>query len=123
MRIECNIKPTRLLAGIFLIFCFNTADDCYMADAAQRAEYVLNDTGKVYVGQYYRIGGRDWLFGQFEEGILDIALKLLREDNRAKKDPEKSLRKRSSPAYCGRVLSAMVHIFCGEVLSFLLFSI
>ena len=81
-----------------------------MEDKAKRNEYVLNDTGILYYGQYYRWGGMDWLFGQFESGILDIALKLLREAPNAMKNPLKSLKKRSSPIYCSRTLSAMVSL-------------
>ncbi|CAK8691236.1 unnamed protein product [Clavelina lepadiformis] len=88
---------------------FKPADVCFMDDEAQRDEYLLKDTGIIYYGQYYRMGGKRWFFGQFEEGILDIALKLLREDSRAKKNPVKSLKQRFSPVYCSRVLSAMVN--------------
>nr|CAB3266932.1 transglutaminase [Phallusia mammillata] len=105
MKTERTTKP-----DIIVIFNpFSPTDNCYMENSADRDEYVLNDTGKIYFGQWYRIGGKDWLFGQFEEGILDIALKLLRKDSRAIKNPEKSLKKRASPAYCSRVLSAMVN--------------
>ena len=87
-----------------------------MEDEAKRDEYVLNDTGILYYGQYYSWGGMDWLFGQFESGILDIALKLLREAPNAMKNPVKSTKKRASAVYCSRTLSAMVRmiqtIFC-----------
>uniref|UniRef100_H2YW69 Transglutaminase N-terminal domain-containing protein n=1 Tax=Ciona savignyi TaxID=51511 RepID=H2YW69_CIOSA len=56
---------------------FKPADEVYMESSTEREEYVLNDTGRIFVGQYYRIGAKDWLFGQFEEGILDIVFKLL----------------------------------------------
>ena len=80
----------------------------YLADELKRKEYVLNDVGILYYGQYYSLGGMKWLFGQYESGILDIALKLLRETPNAKKNPIKTIKKRSSPAYCSRTLSAMV---------------
>ena len=83
-----------------------------MEDEAKRNEYVLNDTGILYCGQYYRLNGMDWLFGQFESGILDIALKLLREAPNSMKNPVKSLKKRASPIYCSRTLSAMVSLSC-----------
>ena len=84
------------------------ADEVYMAEEDKRNEYVLNDIGIIYYGQWAKIGGRRWLFGQFEPGILDIALKLLREAPNVKKNPVKCTKKRSSPVYCSRTLSAMV---------------
>uniref|UniRef100_F6QUA3 protein-glutamine gamma-glutamyltransferase n=1 Tax=Ciona intestinalis TaxID=7719 RepID=F6QUA3_CIOIN len=102
---ERKVKP-----DIVVLFNpFKPADPVYMESSVEREEYVLNDTGRIYVGQWYRIGAKDWLFGQFEEGILDIALKLLREHTNAQKNATKSLKKRASPAYCSRLLSAMVN--------------
>ncbi|XP_076809000.1 protein-glutamine gamma-glutamyltransferase E-like isoform X1 [Clavelina lepadiformis] len=104
-------KTERKAKPDVIVICnpFKPADVCFMEKETERNEYVLSDTGIIYFGQYYRIGGKKWLFGQFEEGILDIALKLLREDSRVKKNPVKSLKQRSSPAYCSRILSAMVN--------------
>lgn len=102
---ERKVKPD----VIVLFNPFAPEDDVYMEDEAKRNEYVMSDTGILYYGQYYRWGGMDWLFGQFETGILDIALKLLREEPNAKKNPVKSMKKRSSPVYCSRTLSAMVN--------------
>ena len=40
-------------------------------------EYILNDTGKVWVGTHRRIRSRPWVFGQFEDSVLPAALYVL----------------------------------------------
>lgn len=42
-----------------------------------RREYVMNETGKVYVGTYNRPKGRRWVFGQFSDVALPAAHLLL----------------------------------------------
>jgi len=108
MKVERKVQP-----DVFIIFNpFCPDDDVYLENQALQNEYVLNDTGIIYYGTAYRQGGMKWLFGQFEEGILSIALKLLREEPQARKNYLKSLKKRSSPVHVVRILSAMVN--CGD---------
>ncbi|NXY22915.1 TGM4 glutamyltransferase, partial [Atrichornis clamosus] len=77
-------------------------DVVYMDNEAQRKEYVLNDTGYIYVGSAYSIYDRPWNFGQFEEFILDACMYLL--------DKSKlSLRDRRDPACVSRAMSALVN--------------
>nr|CAB3266930.1 transglutaminase [Phallusia mammillata] len=107
MKTERTTKP-----DIIVIFNpFSPADDCFMENPSHRNEYVLNDVGLLYRGGWYDFSGKEWAFGQFDEGILDITLKLLRVDSRATSNPERSLLKRTSPVFCSRVLSAMVNNF------------
>nr|CAB3266931.1 transglutaminase [Phallusia mammillata] len=102
---ERTTKP-----DIIVIFNpFSQDDDCYMPSAAEQEEYVLNDTGLIYIGSSYFIRPRHWLFGQFEEGVLDVCLKLLRGNAREKTNQVKSLKKRASPAKCSRLLSSMIN--------------
>nr|XP_028606670.1 protein-glutamine gamma-glutamyltransferase 4-like isoform X1 [Podarcis muralis] len=66
------------------------ADSVFMPGDAERAEYVLNDTGYLYVGSTKMIRGRPWNFGQFEEDVLDCCMYLLDKSQlkpKAKKDP------------------------------------
>lgn len=63
---------------IFILFNPWSKDDLvYMEDDAQREEYVMNDRGKVYVGNHRRPRGRPWAFGQFEDSVLPVACYIL----------------------------------------------
>ena len=48
-----------------------------MASEEEKAEYVLNDTGKMYTGNYKQIGAKPWNFGMHEDPTLDCTLYLL----------------------------------------------
>ncbi|XP_061443189.1 protein-glutamine gamma-glutamyltransferase 4 [Rhineura floridana] len=77
----------------FVYILFNPwckADSVFMPDDRERAEYVLNDTGYLYVGSTKNIRGRPWNFGQFEEDVLDCCMYLLDKSQlkpKAKQDP------------------------------------
>ncbi|CAM9165184.1 unnamed protein product, partial [Lampetra fluviatilis] len=58
--------------------CSSTREDqVFMRDESWRREYVLNDTGCLYLGTSEQIVTHHWNFGQFERGILDVCLSLL----------------------------------------------
>ncbi|XP_077125216.1 protein-glutamine gamma-glutamyltransferase 4 [Ranitomeya variabilis] len=52
-------------------------DNVYMPNEDERKEYVLNDTGYIYVGSQNNIKARPWNFGQYEEDVLDCCFFLL----------------------------------------------
>ncbi|NXE87740.1 TGM4 glutamyltransferase, partial [Menura novaehollandiae] len=102
VKTETNIyKPEN--GVIYLLFNPWCEDDVvYMNNEAQRKEYVLNDTGYIYVGSAYSIYDRPWNFGQFEEFVLDACMYLL--------DKSKlSLSDRRDPASVSRAMSALVN--------------
>uniref|UniRef100_A0A8C2EZF7 protein-glutamine gamma-glutamyltransferase n=1 Tax=Cyprinus carpio TaxID=7962 RepID=A0A8C2EZF7_CYPCA len=43
----------------------------------ERQEYVMNDVGIIYNGEFNNIAPRSWNYGQFEEGVLDACLLVL----------------------------------------------
>ncbi|NXK87542.1 TGM4 glutamyltransferase, partial [Formicarius rufipectus] len=88
---------------VYLLFNPWCKDDAvFLDDEAQRREYVLNDTGYIYVGSSYNIYDRPWNFGQFEEFVLDACMYLL--------DKSKlSLENRRDPAHVSRAMSALVN--------------
>ncbi|XP_020663327.3 protein-glutamine gamma-glutamyltransferase 4 [Pogona vitticeps] len=78
------------------------ADSVFMADNDERTEYVLNDTGYIYVGSTKNIRGRPWNFGQFEEDVLDCCMYLLDKS-------QLKLNARKDPVIISRVMSALVN--------------
>ncbi|NXJ93014.1 TGM4 glutamyltransferase, partial [Corythaixoides concolor] len=89
--------------AVYLLFNPWCKGECvFLADEAQRNEYVLNDTGYIYVGSAYSIYSRPWNFGQFEELILDACMYLL--------DKSKlKLSNRKDPVMVSRAMSALVN--------------
>ncbi|XP_052816758.1 hemocyte protein-glutamine gamma-glutamyltransferase-like [Mya arenaria] len=79
-------------------------DSVYMSDESGKllGEYILNETGKIYVGSSKKISPRMWVFGQFTGDVLDCALSLL--DQAGIKDQA-----RSNPVIIARKLSALVN--------------
>ncbi|CAH1780527.1 unnamed protein product, partial [Owenia fusiformis] len=50
-----------------LVILFNPwceADQCFVPDEAERQEYILNETGRIWIGSSKNNRGRPWLFGQ-----------------------------------------------------------
>ncbi|KAM9308219.1 protein-glutamine gamma-glutamyltransferase 4 [Gastrophryne carolinensis] len=76
-------------------------DSVHMPHEHERQEYVLNDTGYIYVGSHSKISARPWNFGQFEEDVLDCCMYLLDRSElkaAARKDPVIIARKFSALA-------------------------
>ncbi|XP_072917725.1 protein-glutamine gamma-glutamyltransferase 2-like [Hemitrygon akajei] len=84
-------------------------DEVFLNSDVQRNEYLLNENGVIYVGGSDYISDRKWNFGQFEEDILDICLKILDNTPKYLKSPGKEIRKRCSAVYIARTVSAMVN--------------
>ncbi|KAJ1123932.1 hypothetical protein NDU88_002399 [Pleurodeles waltl] len=84
-------------------------DDVYMSDEGERNEYVLNDSGILYLGNTKYIDQQGWNYGQFEENVLDICLDILDHNLNYFKDPAKDCSQRGNPIYIGRVVSTMVN--------------
>ncbi|XP_067233800.1 coagulation factor XIII A chain-like [Chanodichthys erythropterus] len=53
---------------------WDPADQVYMPRETDRQEYVMNDVGVIYNGEFNNITTRSWNFGQFEQGVLDACL-------------------------------------------------
>lgn len=95
-----------------LILLFNPwsqADSVFMNNQAERGEYVLEDSGSIFVGSTNRISMVGWNFGQFEGDILNICLSILDKSLNFRRDPATDAARRGDPKYIGRVLSAMIN--------------
>nr|XP_008113740.1 PREDICTED: protein-glutamine gamma-glutamyltransferase 4 [Anolis carolinensis] len=78
------------------------ADSVFLPDDDERTEYVLNDTGYIYIGSTKSIRGRPWNFGQFEKDILDCCMYLL---DKSQLKPNA----RKDPVIISRTMSALVN--------------
>ncbi|XP_033617825.1 coagulation factor XIII A chain isoform X2 [Fukomys damarensis] len=77
-------------------------DAVYLDDEKEREEYVLNDIGVIFYGDFNDIKNRSWSYGQFEDGILDACLYVM---DKAQMD----LSGRGNPIKVSRVGSAMIN--------------
>lgn len=77
-------------------------DAVYLDDEKEREEYVLNDIGVIFYGDFNDIKSRSWSYGQFEDGILDACLYVMDK-------AEMDLSGRGNPIKVSRVGSAMVN--------------
>ncbi|XP_071089058.1 annulin-like [Haliotis cracherodii] len=65
---------------IYIIFNPWCKDDwVYLEHEDWMKEALLSDSGVLYFGSPSRVGARPWCFGQFDDGILDAALHLIRK--------------------------------------------
>uniref|UniRef100_A0A8C1VTI9 Protein-glutamine gamma-glutamyltransferase 2 n=1 Tax=Cyprinus carpio TaxID=7962 RepID=A0A8C1VTI9_CYPCA len=86
-----------------------TDDGVFLESEAERQEYVMNEQGIVYQGVDEYITTTNWDFGQFEEDILNICLKLLDVNPKCLKDTAEDYSARCNPIYVSRVVSAMIN--------------
>ncbi|KAF7653095.1 hypothetical protein LDENG_00087100, partial [Lucifuga dentata] len=75
-----GLQRTRRDTSTDLYLLFNawcSDDTVFLPDEVEREEYVLNDYGVIYQGSCDYITQRNWVFGQFERGILDACIYVL----------------------------------------------
>lgn len=99
-KLICKYKDNEKLCILFNAWC--KEDQVYMDDEMERKEYVLADSGLIWVGSAKRHGGIPWTFGQFEEVSLESALWLLDKAGL-------STAARSNPTQIVRTISAMAN--------------
>ncbi|XP_054836156.1 protein-glutamine gamma-glutamyltransferase 5-like isoform X2 [Eublepharis macularius] len=104
-----RVAAYRLGHFLLLFNAWCPEDDVYLAGEEERREYVLNEQGIIFQGNRDWIRPSPWNYGQFEEDIVDIALKLLDRSLNFQRDPARDSSLRSSAAYVSRVLSAMIN--------------
>ncbi|XP_072239324.1 protein-glutamine gamma-glutamyltransferase E-like [Leuresthes tenuis] len=100
----------KVLASLVVLFNpWCPEDSVFLSNEEQKQEYVMNEQGIIYRGSANYISGMNWDYGQFEEDMVDICLKILDVSNEHQRDPAEDVAARSDPKYVGRVLSAMIN--------------
>ncbi|XP_036387675.1 protein-glutamine gamma-glutamyltransferase 2-like [Megalops cyprinoides] len=84
-------------------------DWVYLPQQNEREEYIMNEQGLVYRGSSNCISALAWNFGQFEDDIVDICLKLLDVNPKCLRDAKEDYSARCNPMYVSRVVSAMIN--------------
>ncbi|TDG96376.1 hypothetical protein EPR50_G00240520 [Perca flavescens] len=63
---------------LYVLFNAWCKDDAvFLPNEAERNEYVLNDHGVMYQGSFEAMTTHNWVYGQFERGILDACIYIL----------------------------------------------
>uniref|UniRef100_A0A3P9P022 Protein-glutamine gamma-glutamyltransferase 2 n=1 Tax=Poecilia reticulata TaxID=8081 RepID=A0A3P9P022_POERE len=98
------------LAELFVLFNPWCSEDwVFLPNEVERQEYVMNQHGIIYKGSDQYIHGLTWDFGQFEEDMVQICLKLLDLSRKHKRNPADDVSARCNPIYVGRVVTNMVN--------------
>ena len=72
-----------------------------MEDDDLRKEYVQNDVGKVFQGNYPKYSGKEWIFGQFDDSVLPACCFILQKS-------KLKAQERGHAVKVARTISAMV---------------
>ncbi|CAB0036526.1 unnamed protein product [Trichogramma brassicae] len=81
-------------SSFYLIFNpWARGDTVYLANEAERQEYVLADTGLIWRGTSNRMRPSVWKYSQFERDILDCALFMMTEVGRVRVGSRRSSRR------------------------------
>uniref|UniRef100_A0A3B3V511 Protein-glutamine gamma-glutamyltransferase 2 n=1 Tax=Poecilia latipinna TaxID=48699 RepID=A0A3B3V511_9TELE len=100
----------KVLANFSVLFNPWSSDDwVFLPKEEERREYVLNEQGIIYRGGGDYISPMFWDFGQFEEGMVRICMKMLDLNVKHWLNPADDVSARSSPIYVSRVVSAMIN--------------
>ncbi|EFX87396.1 hypothetical protein DAPPUDRAFT_44050 [Daphnia pulex] len=75
-----RVDEFRFKDDIYILFNpFCRDDPVYLDNEELRREYLMNETGKVFVGTHHRPKGRRWVYGQFSDVALPAAQLLLEQ--------------------------------------------
>ncbi|XP_043946061.1 protein-glutamine gamma-glutamyltransferase 5 [Protopterus annectens] len=111
MQLSSDGNKTSYNMGEFILL-FNPwckEDEVSMTDEILTQEYVMNEQGTLFFGSTDYISSSPWDYGQFQEDVVDICLKLLDLNPKYLKSPSKDCARRGDPIYVSRVVSAMVN--------------
>ncbi|CAI5687205.1 unnamed protein product [Oreochromis niloticus] len=95
-----------------LVVLFNpwcSDDSVFMQNETERQEFVMNERGIIYKGSGNYITSTNWDFGQFEEDMVKICLKMLDVNPKHLANAANDVSARCNPIYVSRVVSAMIN--------------
>jgi len=75
--VQKDEKKTFFFIFELFISVLITDDAVYLEDEDLRREFVLNESGKVWMGSARRPEGKRWIFGQFDDVVLPAIMYLL----------------------------------------------
>ncbi|XP_065810725.1 transglutaminase 5, like [Labrus bergylta] len=104
-------KRGRRVFGKFNLLCnpWCREDSVYIPFEDQREEYVLNDSGLLFMGTPMNLVSRPWSFDQYEPGVLETCLNLLQVSPQHQRNRRRDYLNRNKPVYISRVVSAMIN--------------
>uniref|UniRef100_A0A3Q2QIT4 Protein-glutamine gamma-glutamyltransferase 2 n=1 Tax=Fundulus heteroclitus TaxID=8078 RepID=A0A3Q2QIT4_FUNHE len=94
---------------LFNVFMISTGDMVFMPDEVERKEYVMNEQGIIYKGVDNYIAPIHWDYGQFEQDMVSICVKILDCSIKHKQDPAKDVSARCNAIYVSRVITSMIN--------------
>ncbi|NWI39251.1 EPB42 protein, partial [Picathartes gymnocephalus] len=105
--LRASKSPKRLGNFTLLFNPWCRDDEVFLANEAQRQEYILNQDGIIYQGTENAILPQPWDFSQFEEDMIDICFILLAqwEKFQREKDPVQL----KNPVHVCRAVAAMLN--------------
>ncbi|CAL9704964.1 unnamed protein product [Knipowitschia caucasica] len=97
--------------GKFILLCnpWCQEDSVFIPFEDQRQEFVLNDSGLLFMGTAMNLVPRPWSFDQFESGVLEACLNLLDVSPHHQQNRKMDHLNRNDPVYLSRVVSAMIN--------------
>ncbi|KAM6927854.1 protein-glutamine gamma-glutamyltransferase 5 [Xenentodon cancila] len=100
----------KMLAKLTVLFNPWCPDDwVFLSDKEEKQEYVMNEQGIIYTGNGQYISPMNWDYGQFEDDMVKICLKILDVNNKHLRDAADDVSARCNPIYVSRVVSAMIN--------------
>ncbi|XP_068598549.1 transglutaminase 5, like [Brachionichthys hirsutus] len=106
-----NRRKKTCASGKFVLLCnpWCPEDTVFIPFEDQREEYVLNDSGLLFMGTSMNPTSRPWSFDQYESDVLETCLSLLQISPQHQHNRRMDYLKRNNPVYISRVVSAMIN--------------
>lgn len=109
LTVEHKSKKAFLATFVLLFNPWCPGDSVYLFDEKERQEYVMKEDGTIFRGSKNYITSLEWDFGQFEDHMLTICMKILDLNHKHTEDPAADVAARSDATYVSRVISAMIN--------------